>query len=81
MTEPTTMELLLQARLQQLADERRAATPPPPDLQQEVFRTLDLIDTIGEIGSLFTGTLLGTAAEFIDLLEDPEGTHQSPPTE
>ncbi len=81
MVEPTTMELLLQARMQQLADERRAATPPPPELRQEVFRTLDLIDTIGEIGSLFTGTLLGTAAEFIDLLEDPEGTHQPPPTE
>ena len=81
MTEPTSMELLLQARMQQLADERRATTPPPPELRQEVFRTLDLIDTIGEIGSLFTGTMLGTAAEFINLLEDPEGTHQSPPTE
>ena len=79
MTEPTSMELLLQARMQQLAEERRAAAPPPSDLQQEVFRTLDLIDTIGEIGSLFTGTLLGTAAEFIDLLEDPDGSaHQSP---
>ena len=73
------MELLLQARLQQLADHRRAAAPPPDALRHEVFRTLDLLDTIGEIGSLFTGTLLGTAAEFIDLLEDPAG-EDLPPT-
>ncbi|CAH0999548.1 hypothetical protein LEM8419_00848 [Neolewinella maritima] len=75
-----TMDLLLEARLQQLASQRRATSAPPPDLKKEVFRTLDLLDTIGEVGALFTGTLIGTAAEFIDLLEDPTGEgHPSPP--
>ena len=69
----TTFEQLLEARMQQLASRRREVAPAPTELKDEVFRTLDLLDTVGEIGSLFTGTLLGTAAEFIDLIENPEG--------
>ena len=82
MPDKTTLERLLEARMQQLAAQRREAVPAPPDLHQEVFRTLDLIDTVGEIGSLFTGTLLSTAAEFIDLLENPKGAAPNhPPNE
>ena len=65
--------------MQQLASRRREVAPAPTDLKQEVFRTLDMIDTIGEIGSLFTGTLFNTTAEFIDLIENPEGEASPPP--
>ena len=80
MPDKSTLDLLLEARMQQLAARRRQAAAPPDDLRHEVFRTLDLLDTIGEVGALFTGTLLGTAAEFIDLIEDPEGGLSSSPT-
>ncbi|MCP9234852.1 hypothetical protein [Lewinella sp. JB7] len=74
MSKKSTMNLLLEARFQQLAQEEAAARPgPPPELRQEVFRTLDLIDLMGEVGDLFTGKFGGAATEFLDLLTDPDG--------
>ena len=63
------MQQLLEARFQQLADAREETAPAPPGLRKEVFRTLDLIDTLGEVGDLFTGKLVETTADFIDLIE------------
>ena len=76
MSEPTRdpVQALLSARFQQLAAAREEQATTPAELKGEVFRTLDLLDTLGEIGDLFTGKFAGAAADFIDLLEhtDPE---------
>lgn len=63
------MQQLLEARFQQLGEARESSAPAPPTLKKEVFRTLDLLDTLGEIGDLFTGKFLGATADFIDLIE------------
>lgn len=65
---------LLSTRFQQLAAAREQESATPAELKGEVFRTLDLLDTLGEIGDLFTGKFAGAAADFIDLIEhtDPE---------
>lgn len=66
-----TIELLLKARLQQLAQDQRVRHQMPNELRREVFLTLDLIDTFGEITRLFTSLLGETTATFIDLLKSP----------
>ncbi|MBB4079773.1 hypothetical protein GGR28_002400 [Lewinella aquimaris] len=74
MSDKTTMQLLLEARFQQLAEEEaEASAGPAPQLREEVFRTLDLIDLVGEVGDLFTGKFGEATTEFLDLLTDPEG--------
>lgn len=67
-----TLEQLLEARFQQLSSEREQTIAVPPVVKEEVFRTLDLIDTLGEIGDLFTGKFLGATADFIDLIENTD---------
>lgn len=69
MSEKTTMQLLLEARFQQLAEEREERHEMPAQLREEVFRTLDLIDTLGQVADLFTSKFGETTAEFIDLIE------------
>lgn len=72
MSEKTTMQLLLEARFQELAEDRQERNEMPAELRQEVFRTLDVIDTFGEVADLFTGKFGETTAEFIDLIESPD---------
>jgi hypothetical protein len=74
MPDKPTFDLLLEARMQQLAASRQQTAPPPEDLQREVFRTLDLLAAVDEMDALPTATLPGAATEFIDLIENPEGT-------
>lgn len=66
------MQQLLEARFEQLGKIRAEDAATPPRLRKEVFRTLDLIETFGEVADLFTGKLVESAADFIDLLENPE---------
>ena len=73
MSKKTTMQLLLEARFQQLAEDRRENNEMPAELRQEVFRTLDMIDVVGEVTDLFTGKFGETTAEFLDIIENPEG--------
>lgn len=72
MSEKSTMQLLLEARFQQLAEDQEEKNSVPSELRKEVFRTLDVIDMVGEIGDLFTGKFGSTTAEFIDLIESPD---------
>lgn len=72
MSEKSTMQLLLEARFQQLAEDREESNEMPTELRQEVFRTLDMIDMFGEITDLFTGKFGSTATEFLDIIENPD---------
>lgn len=73
MSEKSTMQLLLEARFEQLAAEREEHNAVPKELHKEVFRTLDMLDMFGEITDLFTGKLGETTAEFLDVIENPAG--------
>ncbi|MTB51230.1 hypothetical protein [Lewinella sp. W8] len=72
MSKKTTMQLLLEARFQQLAEDHEERHEMPAELREEVFRTLDLIDVVGEVTDLFTGKFGETTVGFIDLIESPD---------
>lgn len=44
MTDKSTMQLLLEARFQQLAEEAQKNHEMPDELREEVFRTLEMIE-------------------------------------
>lgn len=64
----TPLQLKLDAQLQLLVPREDA----PEDLKQEVFRTLDFLDTLGEITELFTQKFGETNAHFFDLFGEEE---------
>lgn len=72
MSEKSTMQLLLEARFQQLAKDQQENNEMPTELRQEVFHTLDMIDMFGEMSDLFTGKFGETTAEFLDIIENPD---------
>lgn len=71
------MNMLLEARFQQLAKDQAENNEMPAELRKEVFRTLDMIDMFGDVADLFTGKLGEATAEFLDILENPEGEEPS----
>jgi len=48
----------------------------PEELKEEIFKTLDTLDLIGDIADLFTIKFTGVEAEFVDLITDQDQTNE-----
>jgi hypothetical protein len=78
MSEKTTMQLLLEARFQQLAQDQVENHEMPSELRQEVFDTLDVIHANGEATNLSVEKTEEATSEFIDMIESPDD--ENPPS-
>ena len=56
----------LEKQFGKLTDQETA----PDRLKEEVFQTLDTVNMVGDIASLFTSTFVRTGAELIDVIQD-----------
>ena len=79
MSEKSNVQILLEARFQQLAKERKENNEVPEELRQEVFQTLDRIDEVEDINDLLTGEVENSTAEFLDRVNAPDNDSKVAP--
>lgn len=53
----------------------------PEDMKKEIFQTLDTLNLIDDIADLFTGKLVSTELDFLDLLDDNDIVEEEPENE
>lgn len=68
MDKPTPLENALAAKLQRLLPDENA----PPEVKDEVFRTIELLDLVGSVADLFTAKFAATGTTFLDLSGDAD---------
>lgn len=81
MSDKTKVQVLLEARFQQLAAERKENNEVPHDLRQEVFQTLDRIEEGDDINEVLAGEVKNTATEFIKLVNTSAKENNKPSQE
>lgn len=72
MSEKSSVQMLLEKRFQQLAQEQRENNEVPAELRHEIFRTLGSIDVLSDVTDLHNSNSGEATARFLDVIEQLE---------